>query len=809
MEENETDTETPRVNPGHALFQIAKALTTSEQHKDAAARERARQRTSKWLAVLNGILAGTAKVGSRTPLEGVPGWATLEVVTGGFATGALLAGGPLLEHERASLTELSPVPDSDARRLLNGYYLTEDGLAQLRERLRTGRYDVGVPEEGALLVVAWLTETGHVEEARTLLEELGPYFRSMRFYPIPMERPGHFGSRVFLQDVRSTVDDLKKIKPNRLILAQKEAIEVWAPLYDLIVQLFLETVEGEPPSLRLDSDGKRMAIEKGRFPVEGGWPCQNYTEGWPARAEKVLDECDRMRAKHTLCGRADRSKESFAQLREYLRRCVKDPKSLSGRDVGRVRLILARYIAKRGTPDSLRCKTVREKQAQQASAPTFHEISQVIVQRLGVHPQDGGLDDLSAITQPVTAEEADRWTMKPGTSVPRSLHTKIERCLSDTVESLVERRVITSAETLARILPQMTSELRAAGISDPTLRQLYAAIYRAFRRRRSLLLVNLQSQIKLEELPWVAAIDRFRRDDMSTRELAKQALEEVAALTIASFPQAILPNKLIQELRALAKGADLSLPLVDELAADIFMGQFSNNFLQAAKRAADLLEGTLYENYYGIDYSYVREMPEAGRGIKSWFSGTPGDPFAQLCSTMAGVTHRFGDPAANGMIIEQQQILTTQNLAVLCDGLDLGDVVRDRFEDMARRCFIWICRRQQVKTEVWHASLIMLKDTAYAWRQMVFFLALIPSASVRMFLTWADEHLDKQEEEFQSRFRPALQGLVMAAQGRSLDDPSTSMQGTRRFLGWSKTRHWLLGAAPERRRFWLFPHSAL
>ena len=185
----------------------------------------------------------------------------------------------------------------------------------------------------------------------------------------------------------------------------------------------------------------------------------------------------------------------------------------------------------------------------------------------------------------------------------------MERCLNETVAVLVDRGLITSGETLARVLPQMTSGLRAAGISDPSLRQLYAAIYRAFRRRRSLLLLNLEKQVQIEELPWVAAIDRFRDKDLSSRQLAAQALEEVTLLTITSFPHAILPNKLLQELRALAKGAGLDIPLVDEVAADIFMGKFSGKFVESAKRAADLIEGSLYATYYGIDCAEVRRLP--------------------------------------------------------------------------------------------------------------------------------------------------------------------------------------------------------
>ena len=381
------------------------------------------------------------------------------------------------------------------------------------------------------------------------------------------------------------------------------------------------------------------------------------------------------------------------------------------------------------------------------------------------------------------------------------------------MDVLVERGLITSGETLARVLPQLTAGVRAAGFADPALRRLYAATYAAFRRRRSLLLLNLENQVRLEELPWVAAIEPFRRSDLPARELARQTLQEVALLAIGSFPQAMLPNKLLQELRALARTAELDIPLVDEIAADIFMGEFSEKFLQAAKRAAVVLENTLYETYYGIDYRQVRELKPAR---KSWLRpaaqgplasfwrllGAAGfrpaarpavrRPFASLCAARAGVSLGGCDPATNGMIIEQQQILTSQNLAVLFAELDLADALRDRLNDLARHCFEWVCRSQQVKVVHWHARLIQIKNAAYAWRQMIFFLALLPRPAVAEFLRWAEEHLNQNPGMFQTGFRAALTGLVLASKGRSLDSSAAEQAGARRFLGWSKTRHWLL-----------------
>jgi hypothetical protein len=87
----------------------------------------------------------------------------------------------------------------------------------------------------------------------------------------------------------------------------------------------------------------------------------------------------------------------------------------------------------------------------------------------------------------------------------------------------------------------------------------------------------------------------------------------------------------------------------------------------------------------------------------------------------------------------------------------------------------------------------MLKNTAYAWRQMIFFLALLPGREVADFLSWAQGHLAGQPDAFRDRFQPALSGLIRAANGVSLDGDQAGRAGARRFLGWSKEKHWLLG----------------
>lgn len=793
MPQDDSNSGTKHANPGHVAFQIAHALKTSVEHGDAATRERARVKAEKWMVVLEGLLSGQFAIGSRQPMADAPVWATPEVVTGGFVSGQLLAGGPLLPHEKAIASRLGAETADDDRQKLNTWFLSDEGFNELVERLNSGHYEIEVPEEAALLVAAWLAQNGAADEARELINEIAPHFARLRFYPKPTEHPMPQGARIFLESVGTVLHRLRSIQPNPRILAQREAIQVWMPLYEKMVALFIETICGDVPRIQPDSEGRWTSPETRRFHIIGGWPCQNYTADWREHASTVVVAIEQARAEHKLCGRPNDVSDSFSRLLGYLRKCIDDPASLSGRDVGMIRLILARHVTSRGLPGSPQYETASARQLAQGAKPIHHQIAGIVVQRMSNLPADMGLDDTSEVLHSVTANEANTASVAAGTEIPVSIARKVERCLCDTADALVERGIVTSGETLARVIPQFTANLRALAFAHPQLRALYVATYRAFRRRRSLLLFNLEKQVQIEELPWVTAIERRRQQDLKSRDLSCQTLKDVAALTLYAFPHAIIPNKLLQEFRALAKGGELSIPFVEELAADIFMDDFTPKFTEAAKQAAAYVEGTLYARYYGLDCAAMLRMPDTKPDPRrwSWFQREAStNPFAVLCIQRADAAEgKPWDVARNGMVIEQSQILTTHNLSLLFGALGLETVLRTEIRDMAERCFRWLCRRQQVKNDKWHAKLIMLKQTAYAWRQMIFFLSRLPHKEVGLFIAWAEDHLRKQSADFCARFMPALRLLALAHSGAPLDDTSDA----RRFLGWTQKRHWLLG----------------
>lgn len=741
------------VNIGYAWGQLMWARQTMAEHKDADVRARASETAAKWESVIAGMQAGTIDVGSRTPTK-APAWVTLEVVTGGFATGGYSAGGPLRDHERALAERLHVAP---TRVALNLHYLASSDADEL---VTSGRYRIDVPEEGALLVLAWLRARGEVERANRLVEALSQWFETLRFYPVPADRPFELKETVRLQDLGTTLKALDVDRRQRRFETMRETVLVWKPLRERAIALFAETVDGEMP--RPDGNG-----------VSGGWPGTTFPAGWHARVEQLA--ADRARAGAAQTARARETDFLIARLV----RCAKDPQSLINAEYHDIRRTIARHIAAHGPTGSAEHEVRYKDEVRAVSAPLHSDLRRILVERLRTLPSDVGVDSSVGFT-PVSAEEAARFGVPDGTALPAYLEPKLARSYDAPLQELVDRGVIASAEVLARVLPQLTAHVRAESLDDSAGRRLYAALYGAFRRRRGLLLLNYQHQVRFHELPWVAAMEAVGKTNDETRARARTAVASTSSVALRAFPYTIIPNKLVTELNSLTNAAALQLPLLEELAADIFMGSFTPKFVEAAKTSARLLRGTLYQRYYAIDVDEVLRIPTP--------KGTPSAEFAALCARRAAPLEGTSrsSVARNGKVIEQAQILTTHNLAVLVDALPLRDQLAPHLRSVAETCFLWVVDRLQLRTTDHHQTLINLKNAAYAWRQLIFYLSF--AADLPEFLQWARGEVERRTF---GRFEPVLRGLELAARGIASNDAAFSGGGGRVFIGWSTDRHWL------------------
>lgn len=772
----------------YARGQLAAALRAAATHTDPALRDRAEARTSSWRAVLANLASGVLRIGQRQPYEDKPTWVTPEVMRGGFASGVEAAGGPLLPHER-ELARAIGKPTTESRLPLNGHHLTPQGLAALGTQLAEQRYRIGVPEEGALLALSWLIERGELARAATVLETIEPYFPRLRFYPrhgapLPTPQVG-IETPVLAKSAHALAESLRKKTPSRPIEAMREFSQVWAPLTDAVVTLVLETIEGEAPHFEGDTQV-----------VVGGLPFTRVVADLEPRREALLRDVEAART-HLLCTRPLRPSEVLGTLYEGLRTWpALDADQRSG-VARRMRHRLAGFLTAYGAPGSPRHRALR---ASQHVGPSHAALAHVLAARLegAVDPGEGLSAELAqSLAHPITEPEAHA-ALPLATPLPRPLSARLQACEEAPLATLVERGLLRSGEVLATLTPQVTGPALATRFSDPAARTLYAASYQAFRRRRSLLLLWLQHQVRFSELPWIASLESA--SDADPRPAVQETLRELAAFAITRFPATPIPNKLVSEFSTLAQitrsdtgGTPSWLPLVEEIASDIFMGTFSLKFLRAAQIAAQLL-GThsLYARYYGIDYGRVLRMHTA---LSKWNVSTSPD-FDAYCVELAALPAGGNPQARHGAVIEQASILTTHNLAALTSVLELRPLLEHQWASLAEASLVSALDRVERRVLPEKVPFIQRmrasKTAAFAWRQMLFYLSFVSGAALTDFVTRADTLLAARSPLAQERFAPAMHGLRIVARGGTL---TRDTPGARRFLGWSVERPFLLGTA--------------
>lgn len=728
------------INPAYAGGQLAKAFVTALSHEDEPTRRRAEARVDRWRRVLAGIDSGELTIGSRTPVADLPAWVTPEVVQGGFATGSAVAEGPLLPHELAVGAD---------RAAVFRHYLSDDGLAELETRLEDGRYAVTAPEEAALLTVAWLVRAGHGAAALELLDVLRPYAGRLRFSPAPTDAPVADLTLVSRRTVGDVHDALVSWRGNVRLQTQYEALTVWNPYCDQLLALWLETVQ----------DGRVAVVEP---------------DGWRQRADALLRRYVWLAAGHPLSGKHRNPKQNQAILRLTLEDYRHD--RLEARRRGLLQQAVDGMVRRRGVPGSEQHTALRQQQLAEAALPTYQQIARAVAGRLAPLRRDVGWTAGQAVDQPVVADQEATSAVLAGTPLPDPVHQKLLSARSGPIEELIALGIVPSAEVLAQLVPQLTAATTALAYRDESLQRLMAATYRAFRNRRSLLLLDLQHQVQLDELPWVRAVSSQRQPGEDTRAAARASLVRVAEAAVRGFPATILPNPLLQELTALARGAGIDLPLTEELAADIFMGTFSAKYLAAAKVAAGLLAGSPYERYYGIDYAEVLAIDDVAKQRR--FFARTSDAFAALCQRRAGFSDAQWSVAANGTVIEQAQLLTTHNLAALVARLDL----QADWAALSRRAFEGV-ELQVRRLGSGPRPLRKIKNAAYAWRQLVFFVSLCEPAERTDLLEWLRGELARQPATVVAQLEPVVAGLESVLRAGEPGAP---------FLGWTTGRHRML-----------------
>lgn len=713
---------------GYAWRQFRNAQFTAGATSDPDDQVRAEQRAKSWMRVLVGMATGRLRIGSPTPVKGFPAWLTPQIVRGGFATGTAAAAGPL-EPDEITLAEHLGLKHGRAHLL--AWFLSDGGLRKLDAWLKSGLYRLDLPEHGALLSVAWLIRHGREHDASQLVRELEPWGRHVRFWPYELSEPEAPGVHVATLPVVSA--RLSRKRPQRQVEAEREALSVWTPFTDKVLSHWWGTRSSE-------------GVLGAALPPD-----------WIDGAKELLAEYQRLAAENTLTKRHADPKENLQILLTGLSGCVVgEPDS---RAMGRVRLAAANMVAKRGEPGSPRLAELRAAQARTAAKPSHAALAQDAAARLNATGRTGAVEDPVALLRgtPAEALHSVRTTTRQATQAPLPV--------------LLRHGIVRSAEMLAELAPQLTADTVASRYADASAGLLAKRLHRAFANRRSTLLLYHQSQVTVHVLPWFNLLEQAGVHEQK-QALAHAQAVDLATLALRDFPGTLLPNSLIRELNRLFGLASKDVPLTYELASDIFMGSFSPIFLRAAQETATVAGSTLYARYYGVDYGRILTMGTV-QETSSWHRTTTRaavPEFDTLVRSRACISPtRWGyDVVASGKAIEQAQILTAQNLAVLVKAgvtLDWGTQAREA----------WNVTKKHLAKTAEAKSLRHRKNAAQAWRQAVFYLALSPREQVAAFVD--DETLTQGlSPEVTARAEAILQGLREAIEaGAPADGP---------FLGW-------------------------
>ena len=697
----------------YALGSLAKSLGAREAPRDPRVREeeetkRRETKIGKWQSVLAAMAEDKLAVGSRAPIRDTPTWVTLEVASGGFATGRHMAA--LAEGER---------PNAD--------FMTEEGMAELDRMLTTGCYVVEQPENAALLVVVYLLKNGEVDEASTIIDAIAPWFDRLRFYPKTAESPMPLGAVVSISTVGEMKQQLKNmlynmtnlyIKRVKYIMIDSAVKSTLGPLYNRAIELFADTIpcthrpeyaRNERGEILRTGAGQTFANTDfgyehlGRRTVRGQIPCtMGDCCGWPVGTPSADG-----RSYELPEGWMERARVLFAEINAAMEAAPFAANFFEKRGPGEIYNALKMCMSRRGREyrsltgyQSLTGQTVsRLRFIIMKGARAYPVVDdgggavvlKALIERLDGHDQRRGLteEELAAVCLPVE-----------GKAVTASMVQKLTRCRLGTATELIQMGLVSSMEVAGDLINALKAANESAFIEDKSLRTLCEQLHRAFSKRRSLLLLNLEAQVGISELPWFKAIASRAKPSRNARATALQTLVEFCTIALRGFPYTQLPNTFVEPLRALRVSAGVELSLMKEIASDIFEGRFSGAFTQGARDAQALLPLYCpYRVYYGL----------------------PADLSAGDLSSM--YTARGWSVAANGVVIESVQIHTTHGLAAMVLFLRSQGVELPAGR-LVMRAWKWMLRALGSMGGEYQAKMQTCKNVSFAWRNLIFWFSL-------------------------------------------------------------------------------------
>ncbi|MDR1137970.1 MAG: hypothetical protein LBK91_06570 [Synergistaceae bacterium] len=712
----------------YARNELRKALRLRNRRKDADSIARAEKRIALWNAVVEGIGNGVRETSSPMA-EKYPFWVTRKARMNGSATGWAAADVPFSDEERERLAVLAPYAHA-SRESLFAALLSDSGLAWLRETLASREYKIEYPEDAALFVIAWLLENGQTDEALSLVKEIAPYAHILRFLPKSADRAvraAELVHRFSSNEVRAELGRESYFADCNIDM-RREALSVWIPYMDRLVAHWLALFDG-------NTDGAP------RVPPD-------LPFGWLDGAKALADQYETLKERRPFCSKYHNSKENLQILLSATRDFLQNGPSAS--NLSRVGHVVRCYVKAHGAPGDARHAKTREEQSRTASMPGYELIALALALRL---PQtDEGIENVGEFLDPISGAELGGAAAQCAPyEIPESIRKVVRKATAAPLPELIRQGIVPSPDMLELFVPQVKSMEVFRSYADENIALLVAETHKAF-SRRPMPSYTQPPKGEYNDLPWVKSLRRERRG-----EYGVAAALRLAGYSIDFFPGVILPNTLIGHLVDLYDMSGGKPPFITYSSRNIFIVGFTPKFCEAVLAAANLLHGSLYEKYYGLDYAALKEHTSdslsASTDLTAMFERTLRECATDMTATFEPAVQEYmmkletvfepyswyGDNKLwihirlYEMSVELAHIYTAHNLAAL---VAEGVKTEHSYEELAFMACEYSLRLLK-KSLGPNARVIwrLTKNAAYAWRQSLFFISLTPRETVDTFLS--------------------------------------------------------------------------
>lgn len=555
---------------------------------------------------LNGALEGKFKHGSRNPDINYPTWITKRVAPGGFYAGAKYE----LKEGENNITILNEPEE----------------MLKYANMIEFISHNLNGPEPLMIPTIAYLENNGKIKEANELKELIRPYVDNIRFYPITEEimktkkKPNVFASLETIYQFTKWCNDtyISKLKDEENLI---NSFKKKNDFKNKLINLFRETI---------------IIVDKSE------WPMQNVSQEWLEKARELYNA-----NKWYLYDSFKRKRGSLYNLWSILQNIIPQQRietefpitRITGKEVRWIKIYLE-------ANKNLKYYNIEHLQSKQQEAQNL-------------------LKYLTSINEQHLEKMYYEEIKEKYKDVEPVVFEKLNKCVLYSLEELKELGYIPSSETFVELAQPMEAFLQTIDFDfkeDITVEEhLKYLLYKSFKNMRSLLLLNLESQLKINEIPQYNVLCKvYKRDSKSSNSLILSKL--LLSYYTEWFPGDIMPNRVVKMFYNLLKSEDKNLGLCEEIACDIFQRRFGEKYDTSLNIAKNNMINTLYSEYFELDDMYKNPLNLTGLSLT-------------LKEKYYGNNNAYWTNS-NGQQIHASMVLTTHNLTQLDRFLDNLDVLK-------------------------------------------------------------------------------------------------------------------------------------